>query len=512
MSNHTLINAIIAYNQLSSNQINELYNPQDHSLSNHTSFHQAKSILFDAIALNQKILIYGDYDADGICSTSILFLTLKHLKANVSYYIPNRFNDGYGIQETFVEESINEGVDLFLLVDNGVSAFKALESIQAASKQCIIIDHHSFSTAPEVDAFIHSDYLEAPFDSLCASGLAQQLSEHIVGLEPYYIVLAGIATLADMMPLWGYNRSLVQETLRIINQRKYRHLITLLPKKETYIEDDLIFQLIPKLNAVGRLAEDLEVNDLVKYLSYHNQSVQDSIRENILTLNAKRKTMDKAMYQKALELMNEGSVICVADESFHEGIVGITAGQLARAFKKPAFVFHRNSERLKGSARSYGNQDLITLMEPLKGIIERFGGHSAAAGIELSPKHYEDFKKALSQIKLQDVPLQNTNALVLDESWLSHEVIESLDAFRPFGQAFELPRFLVKNAHVHLPQRVRGGIKGQLLLQGIPLTGLYFNQHIDQEAFCLAKTFLGRLSVEASSSSKRLTLMIDEFY
>ncbi len=513
MSNHTLINAIIAYNQLNSKQINELYHPQTHQLSSHHSFNLAKSVILYAIKLNKKILIYGDYDADGICSTSILFLTLKHLKAQVSYYIPNRFNDGYGIQASFVEESIEAGVDLFILVDNGVSAFQAIEEIQSSLKQCIIIDHHRFTEVPQVDAFIHSDDLEDPFVSLCASGLAQQLSEHLIGVEDYYVTLAGIATLADMMPLWGYNRSLVQEALHILNQKKYRHLIALLPKKSVYYEDDLVFQLIPKINAVGRLAEDLDVNDLVKYLSYHNHALQDLIKENILSLNSKRKTMDKVMYQKAIELMDDHvSVICVADESFHEGIVGITAGQLARTFKKPAFVFHRNTERFKGSARAYGSQDLITLVEPLKGHIERFGGHSAAAGIEILTDQYDAFKKALTQLNLLEVSDRDVNYISIQPEWLDYAVFETIQSFRPFGQDFELPRFQITQAEMTQVRVIKGGIKGQLIYKGKEVVGLYFNQHIQVEAFKSSRTFIGRLYVDASSSYPRLSFMIDEFY
>lgn len=513
MSNQTLINAIIAYNQLNPKQIDELYHPQIHQLSSHNSFNQAKSVILNAIKSNKRILIYGDYDADGICSTSILFLTLKHLKAQVSYYIPNRFNDGYGIQASFVEESIKAGVDLYILVDNGVSAFQAIEKIQSSLKQCIIIDHHSFTDVPQVDAFIHSDYLEEPFISLCASGLAQQLSEHLIGVEDYYVSLAGIATLADMMPLWGYNRSLVQEALQILNQKKYRHLIALLPKKRVYYEDDLVFQLIPKLNAVGRLAEDLDVNDLVKYLSYHNQALQDLIKENILALNTKRKTMDKVMYQKAIELMDDhSSVICVADESFHEGIVGITAGQLARTFKKPAFVFHRNTERFKGSARAYGSQDLITLVEPLMGYIERFGGHSAAAGIEILAEQYESFKKGVSQLKLQEESKDAVNYISIQAEWLDYAVFEMIQSFRPFGQAFELPRFQITHAEMTQVRVIKGGIKGQLIYKDKELVGLYFNQHIQVDAFKSSKTFVGRIYVDASSTLPRLSFMIDEFY
>jgi single-stranded-DNA-specific exonuclease len=511
MLHNTLIDAVINYNQIDAEQIVELFHPQSHTLSSFEGFLEAKSILLEAIEDQKNILIYGDYDVDGVCSTTILFLTLKQLKAQVTYHIPNRFEDGYGIQETYVLKALDEGIDLFILVDNGVSAHEAIERIHNQGKHCIILDHHTYTTVPQVACLIHSNLLNKPFQSLCASGLAQQLSEHLMGVEPYYITLAGIATIADMMPLWGYNRSIVQEALVLINQRRYKHLNALLPERSIIFEDDLAFQLIPKLNAVGRLVEDMDVNDLVKYLSYHNQAFQSFIREKILALNAKRKALDKQMYQRALELMNTGPIICVADESFHEGVVGITAGQLARTFKKPAFVFHRNQHRLKGSVRTYGSHDLIELIKPLMGYIERFGGHAAAAGIELQLDQFEAFKSALDNLVLPETIEQTSSSLKMDETWLNVEYLRALDTLRPFGQAFVLPRFHLDQVKVQQLRSIKGGIKANLIFKNQLIQALYFNPSIDMNLFQQATDFYGRITIDSSSYTQGLILMIDTY-
>jgi single-stranded-DNA-specific exonuclease len=511
MSSQTLLQALIEFNQLQDDQIHELYHPSTIQLSQHDRFTQVKQLILEAIQTDQKILIYGDYDADGICSTTILFLTLKKLKAKVEYYIPNRFYDGYGIQDGFVKDKIAAGTDLFILVDNGVSAVAAVQRIKQHKKTCFIIDHHAYTDEPQSTGFIHSDHLTQPHHSLCASGLAQQLSEHLIGYEPYYVCLAGIATLADMMPVWGHNRSLIQAALEVLNQKRYHHIVALLPEKQRYYEDDLSFQLIPKLNAVGRLVEDMDVNDLVKYLSYYNREFQDDIRHKILMLNAKRKILDKQMYLKAIDLMQSGPIICVADESFHEGVVGITAGQLARTYKKPAFVFHRNHQRFKGSARSYGSTDLMSLIEPLNGLVARFGGHSSAAGIEVNSDQYIEFQEALKSVTLKTIGSVKNTCLVLKQEWLSVEVFESLNQFRPFGQGFELPLFAIETPKIKKFQRIRGGVKLSLDVEGTNLIALYFNSLIDEDHLLKAVRFYGRFKVNLHANQTQLNYFIDEF-
>lgn len=476
LNENSLLKVLIDYNQLSQKQIDQLLTPKALVTSNHPSFLNAKSLIMKAIQNQEKIMVFGDYDADGLCGTSILIWTLRKLGCEPGFYIPNRFSDGYGLNTQTTQLALSKGYRFFITVDNGVSAHDALQLINEAHASCIVVDHHLIHEDVQCSQLIHPDYLEDGYTTLCGSGLAHQLSRHLIGEEPYLDVLAGIATLADMMPLWDHNRSLVQHALRLLNQNTYPNIHALLKKtNEPITEDDLSFQLIPKLNAVGRLADLANPNRVVDYLCSNDFSQIEHFAQQMEHINQQRKEIHQSMYNLALTKDLNDAVLMIEDEHFHEGVVGITAGKLAQTFKKPSVVFNNNGARLKGSARSYGSIDLQTLFEPALDLLTRFGGHASAAGIELDLKDFDAFKdRILNHYRAEDkVYIQD--GIPFQSSWAQIKQFEDLKIYGPFGMGFRIPNFIFAGVMIKERKSLKNGFKYRIEYQECDYELLDFN-------------------------------------
>lgn len=476
LNDNDLLKTLIEYNQLTQRQIDQVYAPKVLEMSHHSSFIKARDLILEAIQNQEKIMVFGDYDADGLCGTSILVWTLRALGCEPGFYIPNRFTDGYGLNIQTTQQALSKGYRFFITVDNGVSAHEALALINDAHAQCVVVDHHLIHEEVSCSQLIHPDFLDEGYTTLCGSGLAHQLSRHLIGEEPYLDVLAGIATLADMMPLWDHNRSLVQQALRLLNQNLYPNIHALLKKtSEPITEEDLSFQLIPKLNAVGRLADVANPNRVIDYLCLTDRTQIEHFAQQMELLNQKRKDIHQLMYTLALTKDLKDEVILIEDEQFHEGIVGITAGKLAQTLKKPSVVFNNNGTRLKGSARSYGSIDLQTLFEPAKDLLTRFGGHASAAGIELNVEDFLLFKeRILAHYQAEDQDL-SLDGIPFKKTWAKVELFEDLRAYGPFGMGFKIPNFLFEGVTIKDRKSLKSGYKYTIEYQDLSFELLDFN-------------------------------------
>jgi single-stranded-DNA-specific exonuclease len=513
LNEKSLINAVITYNNLSQNQIDELNNPTKFSISNHPLFLEAEQIILDAIEKNKKIIICGDYDADGICSTTILYRTLKSMKARVGYYIPNRFNEGYGLNDNTVDLALGKGYELFILVDNGVSALSSLQKIRDAHASCIILDHHSYEGEVLCDCLVHPNLLDEFYKDMCGSGLAYNLSERLIGYDAYNVSLAGIATIADLMPLWGFNRMCVKQSLNEINNNQASVLMNLLNSKGRINETDLAFQLVPKLNAIGRLADLINVNKVVEYLCLENGSEIDAFSKEIIRINDLRKEINQKMYIKALDRIDSSRVLVLFDTDFHEGIVGITAGRLASELKRPVFVLNQEGTRLKGSARSYGSIDLRRLVEPASHLLIRFGGHAQAAGLELDVSNIDEFKRLINQNEEALVQHKSViNYLEMRDEWLTVDSFIELNLFGPFGQGFQIPSFKFTDFNILSNRIIRGGISFDLSFQNITISAVYFQNTLDERLVqSNFSSIIGRITVDDYRNQRKLKIMIESF-
>ncbi len=418
-------------------------------------FFQAVQLIQTAINHNQKIFVAGDYDADGICSTAILVRLFRQMGAQVGFYIPDRIKEGYGLNIDIATSAVAKGYDCFVMVDNGVGLHAVIEYLKTNKKTVLVIDHHTIETQPDVDCLIHPDVLSDDYDTLCGAGLSHCLAQAAGLDDDITIQLATVATIGDLMPLRKFNRQLVRQGLLVINDHPMLHLSNLL-KKQVVDEEDIAFLVVPKLNAVGRLSDLANVNNVVTFLLNEDTSQVLSFIESLEQLNQTRKDMLKDMLVIALEKINGDAFNFIVDERFHEGIVGILAGHIARSTQKPTLVATIKDDIIKGSLRSE-HIDIFALMNKHADAIAHFGGHAKAAGIEVRVEDFERFKSMILHDLKDNPPIIETRGVTeVDPNLIDMAGIKEFESYRPFGMGFERPTVLLKDCRVikrnHLPK------------------------------------------------------------
>ncbi len=508
LQSNPLLEIIFEYNHLNQEQIADVLNPSPLAFT--TSKHLLDIIdrLRKAKNLNQKIFICGDYDVDGLCSTSILVKSFRDFGLAVGYYIPDRFKDGYGINLDIAKQAIDKGYECILMVDNGVSAHDVISFCKSKLIDTIVVDHHEIRDEVKSDYLLHPDLLESFFESMCASGLAHQISHALVGENDYVTSLAGLATIADMMPVFKQNRVLIQNGLKLINQNRYLNILALLKDTNQIItEESLSFHVIPKLNAVGRLADRANANRVVEYLLLKRSEEIFAFATKIHELNEERKAILDQMMKIAAPQVQEQSVIVLKDESFHEGIVGIAAGKIAHLYQRPTVVLNQNGDRLKGSARSIGSISLTNLFESSIDLLSRYGGHAQAAGLELAMENYESLIERLNL---------NANLTSIDEDYfeasefLNVEHFSKLDVYRPFGQNFKIPAFYFKEAKIISVKTLKKGVKYQIRTLNQLWDVLDFNESF-LKTINTECSFVAKATTNLYNGNLSLTLMIEKW-
>jgi single-stranded-DNA-specific exonuclease len=511
-----LLAQVLAADGITDEHVIELIDKREYIRCDHDRFIEAKRIIEKAIENETKILICGDYDADGLCATSILVRSLRRLNADVGFYIPDRFNEGYGLGKETVSKALDKGYALFITVDNGVSAFEALDLIHAAKKQVIVVDHHEIVSEVPCDLLIHPSLLEKEYADMCGSGLALQLAEHLIGSDPYNTVLAGIATVGDMVGLWGANRKIVIEALRNLNENRFATLEALNEKPiERYDEETIAFQIVPKLNVAGRLADMANANRVVDYLCSDSSMEIARQSRQILDLNKQRKELSGEMYETARKLRTSGNVVVLTHHSFHEGIVGITAGRLAKEIGRPVFVFAQKGDNLKGSARSVPDVDLRSLTENALGLCIRYGGHAMAAGLEIKGEDLDEFKARL-ELKADEIDwssAQETMAVMhLEPQAYQTEDFKELLTYAPFGNGFAMPLMHFENCQVLNYREFSPTFrKWQLKWGNIAFDAIYFGAMADIAKPLSAGRIdlIGKVKSERFRNIEKLSILIE---
>lgn len=413
----------------------------------------------EALASGEKIVVYGDYDADGVTSVTVVVETLLALGAEVDYFVPDRVRDGYGPNLDRFKEIGEAGVDLLITVDNGVAGHEAVEWAMAAGIDVIITDHHELpEQLPAAYAVVHpahtgSDY---PFKYLAGVGVAFKLACALLQEIPYELLdLVAIGTVADLVSMTGENRILVQHGLSVLKQTDrvgLRALAAVCGTTLADIDEQAIgFQLAPRINAVGRL-QDASI--VVELLLTFDESKAQQIAEQLEQINQERKQLVEAAVKEAAALQSSQpeSRYVVAHEDWHEGILGIVANRLTEKIKKPMIVLSidRQTGQVKGSARSVPGFHLYQELAKLSQHLEKFGGHEMAAGMSLSidqlPAFQKDFSEAVEHTALAEPPLIIDDVVKLSE--ISIDSLEEINQLKPFGVDQEAPIFAVKSAQL----------------------------------------------------------------
>ena len=394
---------------------------------------------------DKRFFIVGDYDCDGICATTIMKKLLDDLNIKNNYYIPSRVKQGYGINKDIVDIAINNNFEVILCVDNGVVAYEQLNYAKQNNINTLVIDHHEYEKEVEVDALLHPSLFDDKYADMCASGISCLLSNYIREDE-LSIVYAGLASLADMVKVLGYNRYLITKMHELLNTKSFKTINNLINGKiPTY--ENLQFEAIPKINAISRLEEDMNVNYMVKYLLNYDNEVNKYI-DTIISINNKRKDLTNMMYNLANRLVDiDNNVLIVESDKFLEGLCGLLANRLMNEYHKPVIVLSRIGNTLKGSARSLKGSNLYDYLSNIKDVFDNFGGHSQAIGLSISLDNYD---KLLDYIKSNEFKYKDNfkDVLVFNQNEIDLDLLNKIDALKPFGSYFEEPLIGIKNPNI----------------------------------------------------------------
>ena len=432
------------------------------------------SIIKQAILDNKKIIIYGDYDCDGVNSTTILYKALKAVGANYSYYIPNREEEGYGMHSGRIEKLKEEGYEVILTCDNGISAFEQVELAKSLGMEVVITDHHDIpiredengllkEKAPNADAVINPKQSDCnyPFKMLCGAGIALKFSkclfdEFNIENEKFIDLFqfAAIATVCDVVDLVDENRIIVKKGLELLNESENYGIQEL--KKATLLNDKKIeeyhlgFVIGPCINATGRLeTADLSVELLITEDRERAKVLANQLSElNTIRQDLTKESTERIINRIEVEKDKADKVIVVYDENVHESIAGIVAGRVKEKYNMPCIVLTKGKEMPKGSARSIDGYNITQELSKCASLIEKFGGHPMAAGLSIKEENIEILRRQLNEnciLTDEDlVPVIKID-LPLSLNYLDEELISTIEELRPFGKGNPSPLFAVKD-------------------------------------------------------------------
>lgn len=428
------------YNHLEDWQIKQILYPKDeYSMNDSSMLLKACDRIKKAQLNKEKVFIAGDYDADGICATTIMKNSLDQMQITNGYYIPDRFKDGYGLSPKIVKLAKEKGYSLIITVDNGIKAYEALACAKDLGIEVIVTDHHIYDQ-PIDNIVVHPDLMSEEFKGLCGAGVALQIARKLIGENDINDVLAMVATIGDVMELFNENRTIVIKGLNKLDC--CLPIKVLLPSKKMITAQDIAFNVVPKLNCVARLDDNSNANVLVKYLLCKDVKAINNVAKQIESLNNKRKNISQKMAIEAMDKIKDEPFIIIEDDNFSEGMLGLVAGKIAKECNKPCLVLTAIDDIYKGSGRSIKGFDMHTFFKDFE--LASFGGHAQAVGLSIKKDEFVKFKQMVDE-KMKSVKITDTLEEVISLS--SNQInLANLKAFlklEPFGQGFKKPLFYI---------------------------------------------------------------------
>ena len=419
-----------------------------------------------AIENKEKIYIYGDYDVDGVSSTSILYIYFKSIDYPVKYYIPNRLEEGYGINEDAIRKISNDGCDLIITVDCGITSVNEVGLANELGIDVIITDHHECqSDVPDAYAIVNpkQDDCNYPFDMLCGCGVAFKMIQALTDEEEFkrsmfdYLEVVTLATICDIVPLIDENRIIVKNGLKLMKEGKnlgLRELIKVCGIETSKIGSSHIgYSVGPRINASGRLGHS--------YLGVQlfTTDLEDEAKEiaNILEAkNIERQMIESKMYKEAEDVISssenykDDKVLVVAKEGWQHGIIGIVASKLTEKYYKPTILLTIEDGEATGSARSINGFSIFDALVSCKDLMNKFGGHEQAAGLALNAENIEELRKRVNEIAdynlSKDDLIENIKVeYELEEESATLDLVDNLHKLEPFGLSNPSPRFIMRD-------------------------------------------------------------------
>lgn len=471
--------------------------------------------VIEAITHNQKILIYGDYDVDGTCSTGLLYMFLKSLGAIVDFYIPKRLEEGYGISKIGIDHAKQIGTELLISVDCGVTAVNEVDYANSLGLEVIICDHHQpKDQIPRAYAVLDplKPGCEYPFKYLSGAGVAFKLAQGIcklIGksdLPLQYLDLAALAGAADIVPLEGENRVIVREGLNIINANPRPGIKALIQTSRlepgSLSSGQIVFTLAPRINAVGRLGD---ARTAVELLIAEDEHRAIELAYQLEADNYERKKIDEETVNEAIRFiettinLDDKRVIILHNENWHPGVIGIVASRIVEKYYKPTIMLTTIDGLAKGSARSIVNFNMYEALRECEDMLVHFGGHEAAAGLAIELERLDEFRERFDRIVsermsegLEFPPIDVDSMLKLSE--ITPKFLRIIEQFSPFGPANMRPLFMATDVEVVGYARAAGNMGKHLTLT--------IRQHGCDRVFDAVGFDLGEFAAELNNGHK----------
>lgn len=502
--NDTLIEKITNYWDLNEVQLQEIHYPHQKIYKNEA--------FQDFYNNATKLMICGDYDCDGVTSTSIAALLAKKKNIEYGYYIPNRINEGYGISLKTVKLAHERDYKDLLLVDNGVKSHEAIQLALDLGMNVAIVDHHLIDEAlPEQALLVHPDLIEDPyFHNMSAGGLMMALAEGMGLSDSYIEALGALATVADVMPLWGKNREIVRRGIQALNKNNFLQFDYLVKRNNYthYTAELLAFQVSPKINSIGRMGDIANINTAVEYFLSDSFETIKNYSTQVFKINDQRKALGKQLQSQAKQKITNEKIQIISDPSYHEGLLGIVANHIAQSTGKPSIILKEYDDVYKGSARSH-NVSLKELFEQIDpSYFRAMGGHDFAYGMTIEKSEFEDFKTDLySLMQNYDVSDGDFTGLDVFDFEFSSDTIKELKKFEPLGEGIKLPLMRMKMPKSYNIRTLNGhGYKIQFNQSNIN-EALYFTQENKEAEINLSKYLIFRLNMQ---SKRKLEVYVEE--
>ncbi|WHX99436.1 single-stranded-DNA-specific exonuclease RecJ [Neobacillus sp. DY30] len=487
----------------------------------------------EAIEKKEPILIFGDYDADGVSSTTVLMLTLRDLGANVQFYIPNRFTEGYGPNEPAFRRAAETGIKLIITVDTGISAINEAAIAKELGLDLIITDHHEPGPVlPEALAIIHPKLHDSiyPFRELAGVGVAFKLAHALYGELPEHLLeIAVIGTIADLVSLKDENRLIAKKGLEKMKVTKNKGLRALLKVAGVDIqsinEETIGFSLAPRINAVGRL-ENADM--AVELLLTDDSSEAEALAQEMDELNKTRQSIVNSITLEAIEEVernypiDSNSVLVIGKEGWNAGVIGIVASRLVEKFYRPTIVLSFDKEKglAKGSARSIAGFDLFKNLSECRDILPHFGGHPMAAGMTLKLEDVPDLRQRLNNLANE----QLTEEDFIPVTTLDHEIkveevnlssLDELNLLAPFGMDNPKPKVLISNVQISTMRKIgseQNHLKVMVNDNGTNLDGIGFGlgQLVDHISPASKISLIGELAVNEWNNIRKPQIFIQD--
>ncbi len=502
---------------------------------------KAAKRLFSAVENGEKILIYGDYDADGVTSVSLLYLYLQKMGARVEYYIPSRLTEGYGMNISAIDEAAKNGVELIVSVDTGITAMDEIAHATSLGIDVVVTDHHeSRAEIPECTAVVDPRRQEDrdDFCEYAGVGVAMKLISALRGLEisdterasaeilDEYADIVAIGTVADIMSLTGENRKIVKRGLEKINSGRCRPGITALLEASGKTKGKAInargigFIIAPRINAAGRMGSaETALELLISDEPYKCEALAGELcRLNTERQNEETRISSQIINSTNFEDIAKDRVIVIGSEGWHHGVIGIVCSKILEYYKKPVILLGYEDGVAKGSCRSVDGFNIVKAIESCEKYVERFGGHEQAAGLTLKVENVDAFRKAINEYA-EALPEDEEYHGQCAEMKLSPREANlpfalELKGLEPFGKDNTEPLFLMENCKIMNVTALSGGKHTKLILKndGICFEAVMFSQNPFKMGLDMGQTVsvLFTLEVNEFMNKRSVNLNIKE--